>query len=57
MAAAPNRDLLAMLLVLIIHDDRNLVAKHSSIEIVVNQGRFFLLRQGRSREAQWHEKS
>ena len=46
-----------MLLVLIIHDDRNLVAKHSSIEIVVNQGRFFLLREGRSREAQWHEKS
>lgn len=50
--AGGNLNVLAMLFALVIHDDRNFITKHSSVEIVVDQGRFFLLGQSRSYKAQ-----
>ncbi len=55
--AGGNLNFLAMLFALIIHDDRNFITKHSSIEIVVDQGRFFLLGQSRSHKAQRQKKN
>ena len=52
-----NRNLLSMLLVLVIHDDRNLAAEHSSIEIVIGQGRLLVISKGRGREAKRHQQN
>ncbi len=49
--AGRNFKSLSMLFTLVIHDDRNFIAKHSSVEIVVNQGGLFLPGQSRSHEA------
>ena len=48
-------NLFPVLLFLVIHDDRNLAAKHSSIEVIVGEGRFLVVGRGRGSEAERDE--
>jgi len=52
-----DRNVLPVLLILVIHDDRNLVAEHSSIEIVVGEGSLVFIGEDRGREAEGRQKN
>ena len=50
-------NILPVLLILVIHDDRKLVAEHSSIEIVVGEGSLVFIGEDRGREAEGRQKN
>lgn len=49
-----DRNTLSVLLLLVIHDDRNLIAENSSVEIVVGEGSLVFIGEGRGRETEGH---